>query len=204
MKSSFKRRTGFGALIAGLFLGLCGCRGNLPSAATMAVHHCPDVLLNGCESLTENGSWTGVNAVRSITTLNATQGSYSLDVDITTASGYNQVFLNLGGFTPANWSGMSQLLMDVTVDSSVVVGGNYHQFLLLGDAGGAGKYFVTISSTVPNLAAGFQTITWNLDFPGSILSTDNLTALYFVYNNNSTNGTGHLYVDNLRLVPSCP
>jgi hypothetical protein len=204
MKSNFKRWPGFGALIAGLFLGLCGCRGNLPSAAIMAVHHCPDVLLNGCESLTENGSWTGVNAVRSITTLNATQGTHSLDADITTASGYNQVFLNLGGFTPVDWSGMTQLLMDATVDPSVVAGAGYHQMLLMADASGAGKYFVSISSTVPNLNAGLQTLTWNLDFPSSILPTDSLTAIYFVYNNNSTNGTGHFYADNLRLVPNCP
>ncbi len=170
---------------------------------------CVPTILNGCESLTENGNWTGANATRTLSALNVTQGSSSLDVNITTPSAYNQAFLILDTFVPTNWSGVGQFQMDVTADSSVVAGNTYSQMLLMLDAGGVGKNFQPISSDIPNLAVGSQTLTWNINFgAGTILPADAITKITFVYNRSapgSGQGVGNLYVDNLRLLPkSCP
>jgi hypothetical protein len=162
------------------------------------------VLFNGCESLTENGTWTSTTSTITLSTQHVTQGTHSLDVDITSASGYNQNMMILTGFTPAVWSNVHQLIMDLTVDPSVVAGAGYSQFDFVVDSNSAGEYFQTISLVDPNLVAGSQSVTWNIDFAAENMPpTAALSKITFIYNNNATNPIGNIYVDNIRLV-TCP
>lgn len=195
----------------GILAALQGCTTNVPSLAfyppapTPTPSGCAFVLFNGAESLTENGTWTGTNSVRGLSPLNATEGTWSLDVSISSAIGWNDNILLLGGFVPNVWGSYSQLLADVYVEPSVVAGATYSQFLLFADSSAASAYYDQISSSTPNLVAGMQTITWVLDFPidadTNILSTDPMTSIRFIYNNSASPGTGHIYLDKIRFCP---
>ena len=208
-------RTGGAALLVLFALGLGfwnqGCKGTIPSTATMRatpIPNCVPVLFNGFETLADNGTLTPANASMALYPLYATQGSHSLNIDIMTANNYNP-FLAIYGFTPTVWAGKAQAVLDVTADASLLVGGTYHQLQLSADAGGSGIYDYTISSSNPTLVAGSQSVTWTLDFPapspGNKGITPNmvLTGIHVVYNNDSfPNGVGNLYLDNFRLL--CP
>ena len=166
---------------------------------------CP-VLFNGCESLTENGAWSGTNATRSLSTLNVTQGTYSMDVDVTTkpSGGWNDQIMDLTGFSPSVWTGVSQLILDVSVDPSLVTGSTYSQLWLFADSSSVGDYYQQIASYV-NLQAGSQSVTFNVNYSLSVSQvapSDALSKVYLIYNTNSSNGTGNFYVDNFRLTRS--
>lgn len=198
-----------------LWVGSQGCH-NQPSlpqfANTMtptptATTCSPPTLFNGCETLAENGTWTSTTSTISLSTLNLTQGTHSLDVDITTGSAYNQNMMILNGFSPSVWNNVYQLIMDLTVDPSVVAGEAYSQFDVVADSSSAGKYFQLIASVDPNLVAGSQSVTWVINFgAGTLLPTDPLSKLTFIYNRSTPSAgqaIGNIYVDNIRLV-SCP
>ncbi len=198
-------------ILTALWVGTQGCHevsgptfAPTPTGTPTATATCPPTLFNGCESLAENGTWTSTTSTISLSTLNVTQGTHSLDVDITTAAGYNQNMMILNNFTPSVWSNVYALEMDLTVDASVVAGATYTQFLVVADSASAGKYFQTITSNAPSLIAGSQTAVWIIDFAvGGMPPTAALSKLTFIYNNNATGGTGNIYVDNIRLV-TCP
>jgi len=158
-------------------------------------------LFNGCESMTENGTWNGTNAARTISTSNATQLTHSLQVNVTTAANWNTQIMNLTGFAPNVWSGVAQVVMDVYVSSSLIsTGSTYHQFTILADSAAYGQQPI---SDYPSLSAGSNSVTFNISFSGSSFSSaTTLTQLYFVYNSDST-GTGSFYVDNIRLIQNC-
>jgi hypothetical protein len=165
------------------------------------------VLLNGFETLAENGTWAGENSTRTLSTTYVTQGSSSMDVNVTTATGWNKV-LNLGGFRPFFWDAYTTLVADVTVDASLVAGAGYAELQLRGDSCPASNYDQSlIASNNPALTAGTQTLSWNLSMAaGSIVPGTPLSTIYFIFNNGepaASPGTGHIYIDNLRLVYTC-
>jgi mannan endo-1,4-beta-mannosidase len=158
-------------------------------------------LFNGCESMTENGTWNGTNASQTLSTTDVTQGNHSLQVNVTTANNWNIQIMNLSGFTPNVWSGVAQVVMDVYVSSSLISSGStWHQLTLLADSAAIGQQPIADS---PNINVGANTVTFNISFAGAgFPSTTALTQLYFVYNTDST-GTGSFYVDNIRLIQNC-
>jgi hypothetical protein len=217
MRGSVRSALAFALLLAaGLWAAGLGCKQNIPPATAFIVTPCPTpILFNDCESLTSNGSWNAISGITytsilSVSNLYFTQGAHSLDVDITTPVAYNQNMMILSGFTPNVWANYTQLTMDVTVDPTVVAGASYGQFDLIGNANVAGKYFSTFTSNAPNLLAGSQSVTWNIDFSvagGTLQPTDSLYSIYFIYNRSTPStgqGIGNIYVDNIRLIQNCP
>ena len=213
------------AALAVLGTALVGCQQSVPPSSAMALTPCPTPLsFNGFESLADNGALnpptSGVTytSLLSLSNFFVTQGNHSLDVDVTTAAAYNQNMLIFTGFSPAVWNGVAALTMDLTVDPSVLAGASYHQLLLVADTSSVrgsnpyGTFFQSITGSSPNLVAGSQSVTFNIDFSqGLILPADPLTKLTLVYNNNAAgntggteNGTGNIYVDNIQLIQKCP
>lgn len=171
-------------------------------------------LINGAESLGENGTWSGGMAIRSIVASGAapagavTQGGYALYANITVSAAWDDGFANLQGALPSDWSPYSQLKMDVHVAAGLVAGATYTELLLRADcsscAAGAGLWYQPISADAPDLVAGAQTVTWALDFSQGTLPAGALVSkLSLVYNNNASDPVGGLYIDNIRLIGAC-
>ena len=164
---------------------------------------CTPTLLNNCETLTENGTWSGTNSLFSITTTGATLGSNALDVNIATppAGGWNDQFIQLSGFTPNTWANGTVLTMDMTVDASVLVGTTYNQMYLEGSTGGGPWTYM--SSNHPSLSAGLNHVSFTLDWTQGLNATDPLDQLVIVLQTGGTSGTGNVYLDNVQ-VNNCP
>ena len=162
------------------------------------------VLFNSCDSLTANGTWTGTNATRSISTTPAdiTQGTGSLQVVVTTGATWNDQMFNLNTFTPSNWTGVSQLMLDLYVPASLLAGTTYNNLYLFASSAAVGEN--SISADGPTLVAGWnKNLTYNIDFTkGAITPGSALIELFFIFSSSGTN-TGTLYADNIRLVQSC-
>jgi hypothetical protein len=98
-------------------------------------------LFNGIEAMNDNGVWSGANSSKGLSTSNATQGTYSMDVNITTAAGWNDNVLLLSGFAPADWTNVAQLKMDVYVDPALyALCGGYAQLALRASSNEAAQY----------------------------------------------------------------
>ena len=160
------------------------------------------VLFNSFETLGENGTLqTLANSTYSLSTAHATQGTHSLDINVTTAApGWNDKIFKLSGFSPANWSGSYTYMMaDLYADASMIAGSSYTKMLLYGDTATSGGQ---ISSNAPTLITGQQTLVWALD---SLPTGGPVTDIYFIYNADPTVGTGNFYLDNVRLANmTCP
>jgi hypothetical protein len=166
------------------------------------------VLFNGCESVSENGTWTGGGAARAFNTTNATEGTNAMQIAISSASGWHNGIANLEAFRPFFWDAYTQLIADVTVDASVIAGAGYAQLMLRADSCVEGDYGQSAyASNDPGLVAGTQTLTWNLSAAaGSVLPGSPLSKIYFVYNNGgpaASPGTGNITIDNIRLAYPC-
>ncbi len=179
-------------------------RSATPSPSPTPAPGCP-VLFNDCESPAENGAWSGTGATRAVTALHATLGTNSLRVNITANPGgwYDQI-ANLSGFNPNAWSDVTDVVLDIYADASLSTGSTYHQLALFADT--SGKSYQSLVSALPSVNSGSNTVTLHLNFgAGSILPADTLTTLYFIYNSDTTVGTGNFYIDDIRLVRSpCP
>ncbi len=164
-------------------------------------------LLNGCESLTENGSWSGSNSNLSLSTTDATQLTHSLQAAVTNnpAGGWNDQVFNLSGFTPTNWSNVSQLMVDINVPAGLI-GSSYSQFYLFADSAPT-TYEQELATNGVNVVAGQNNnLTFNISLTGAFNPSSPITKLYFIYNNNAPTGAGtygSFYVDNIRLVAAC-
>ncbi|HVZ80587.1 MAG TPA: FlgD immunoglobulin-like domain containing protein [bacterium] len=168
-------------------------------------------LFNGCQSAVENGTWSGNNATRTfVNSAGAvagmpSQGTTCMKVQVTTPSGYNNDLFNLSGFTPTDLYGTTRISMDLYADAALV-GGGYNQLILFADSGPNGISYQGLSSTVPTVVAGLQTLTWTIDFqnPGggasSLTSAMPITKLYFVYNTGAPTALGNFYVDNIQFL----
>ena len=157
-------------LLAALFFAsfLCvtqGCNQKTPTvAAVQVIPPCQSWLLDSFETLTThkagNGStfYVADNGVTlndtdltdpgvtftstlSLSTLGATNGPHSLDINIINPVAYNQNMFQLFGFKPNVWNHVKQFSLDVTVDPSVVAGASYGSVLIIAYAESVGKYY---------------------------------------------------------------
>jgi hypothetical protein len=165
---------------------------------------CTPYLLNGCEIMSENGTWGGSNSSLAIEPMHYTQGSNALDIDITNPVSWNNGFLQLSGFTPNVWSNVTQLTMDMYVDASVLSGTTYNKLYL--DASTGGGTWQRISASNPMLSVGANSVTFNIDFTqGTVLPTNPLDMFVVTFqSDNSITNTGNIYLDNVQLVQTCP
>lgn len=210
-----------------------GCKSSVPPTSAMStsagvpIQSCPPVLFEGFESLStgvaSNGTTfyvtdrgitindydltdagTTFSSVLGLSNFGATQGTHSLDLDIIKAFSYNQTMFQMFGFSPNVWNTVAQLKMDITVDPSVVAGNTYSFMNLVGYSTSTGVYFTPISSDAPNVTAGTQTITWNINFSAGVINpAAPMDRLYIIYNRSTPNagqGIGNIYIDNMRLV----
>lgn len=197
---------------------LPGCTAEYPSAstyfyrvftptATPAVPVVCDVLFNGCETLAENGVWSGTQTVRTLSSSWFTQGTSSLKAQIVTPAAWNDNILILTGFTPTSWQNLKRITLDIFADANVVNGASYSLFQFVVDSDWpVSKYYRVIGTGFPTLVAGQQSVTLNIDFSAdtvspAILPTDPINKITFVYNRSAPGvgqGTGNLYIDNIR------
>jgi len=167
-----------------------------PSSVTPVI--CSE-LFNGCETLTENGTWSGSSATRTLSTSHVTQGLYSMQANVTVPAAYNQNMMNLNGFTPSVWSNVKKLTFDVYVDSSLTVGAGYSQMVLIGTSPSIGKNWSLLAPGAP-ISSGSNSVTFTIDFSlGAHLPTDAFENIMIIYNNSATNPVGSFYVDNMKL-----
>jgi hypothetical protein len=165
-------------------------------------------MFNNCQTLTQNGTWNSPsNGVIYTSSLSIATilGTPYLDVNITTGASFNQNMLILTGFAPTVWSNVTQMIANVIVDSSVVAGTNYDQFLVVADSSSSSEYFQPIATSDPNLVAGAQSVTWILNFTaaGNMPPTASLSKLTFINNSSSSTNLGNIYINNIQLV-TCP
>jgi hypothetical protein len=163
-------------------------------------------LLNGCENLTENGNWTTPDgrSTLALSTTNVTQGSNSMDINVTTANGWNKI-AGLDHFWPMDWSSVTKMIVDMHVDASVTTStGGWCQLALQADSSDGVLNSSSIYTTAGDIKNGSVTVFIGMP-PGGAPVTNLLRKLYFVLNEGA--GTaGHIYIDNIRLMysPSCP
>ena len=174
------------------------------------------VILNTCDTMLYNGTWSGANAARSINA-NASyisQGTGSLQVAISTTVSWNDGIAKCTGFVPTNWSNAASVTLDVYIDplsAPWLAGSSYHQLDMYVDSA-PNKYYRQVS-TGQNLTTGWNhitfTINWALDIaahttdtdPSPILATDPITSYFFIFNSDIANlSAGTMYLDNINLV----
>ncbi len=160
---------------------------------------------------------SGVTVVYSLSPLYATQGNMSLDVDILSAPMTNGTvenwddkifFYNTKNIPGMSWNDYSMLIADVYIDASVIQGAGYQQLQLWADSSATNNYYqpICLPKNQPNITAGQQALTWVIDFTaGKITPGSQLSDIYFILNANTTNGTGNIYIDDMRLAYKvCP
>lgn len=171
-------------------------------------------LLNGCETLNENGNWWSNNS--NITLVDSstappgaiTQGSHCLKVSIVNGLGWNNSICNLGGFNPSVWADVTKLHIDIYADPALIVAsGSWHQLFLTADIGSASQAVIS-TPNMYSLAAGANSLTFNINANSSGQSMFSaITNLYLVYNSNYVLGTnpstGNLYIDNIGISRGC-
>ena len=197
---------------------LPGCTADVPTArsyfhqvytptSTPATPVVCETLFNACESMTENGTWSGVNATRALSSSWFTEGTSSLKCTVVNPTGWNDNILVLSAFTPALWQGLRRISMDLLVDPGVVNGASYSQFHMVVDADWPiSKYYRIVVTNFPKIVVGQQSVTFNIDFAADvespkILPTDPISKLTLIYNRSTPlpgQGTGNIYVDNVR------
>jgi len=168
-------------------------------------------LLDGFESIGENGNLSGIHASRSVEDSTTappgaiTQGCHDLRVAVTVADPWNDQILNLDGFVPTDWSQVAQVKLDLFVGPGLRTGANFSQLMLRADSAAGGQYYQPISNDHPDLVDGLnKDLTYDIQWTtGLIDATMPISRVMFIYANNSTAGTGDLRVDNLRLVFGC-
>ncbi len=219
------------ALLEFLALLTPGCTTKFPSITTMSPCY-PYILqtFNNYSDLSNisNGGQTfgtgpvtgvnsGVTVVYSLSPLYATQGNLSLDADILSAPMTNGMvenwndkifFYNTKNIPGASWNDYSMLISDVYIDASVIQGAGYQQLQLWADSPASNNYYqpICLPKNQPNIASGQQALTWVIDFTaGKIPPGSQLSDIYFILNANTTNGTGNIYIDDMRLAYKvCP
>ncbi len=172
-------------------------------------------LLNGAESLGENGAWSGANATRSIVASGAapvgavTQGANGLRVQVTSnpVGGWNDSVAILSGAVPSVWAPYAQLKVDVHVTAGLATGSTYRDLHLVADCSTclpSPKWYQDIASGGVNLTVGNNAVTFTLSFTaGTILPTDPISAFRFIYNSDGAPATGDLYIDHVQLLGVC-
>jgi len=175
---------------------------------TPTIGGCVDVLVNDLETLAENGTISGTNAVHTIVDSGTapvgaiTSGTYAMQVSIGT-TGWNNDFLNWEAFAPSDLSNVVRVKMDVYVPSGTL--GTWSQIWFRVDAEG-GPYYVAATaenSGAPALVLGAQTLTWDIDWGlGTLTGAEAIYKLTFIMNSDMVAG-GSIFIDNIRF-ETCP
>jgi hypothetical protein len=176
-------------------LPLSGAPTASPSATPSPVHSptptpsptpdCPR-LLNGAEALSENGSWAGSNASRSIDTVQGaaiTQGSASLKVQVGTGvAWWNEGVANLSGFSPNVLASYSAISFDLWADPGSppwAGGATVRNIAVHANAASLGKWSQPITADAP-LAPGLNRVTLPFNFAlGTVQAADVISTLQF-------------------------
>jgi hypothetical protein len=132
----------------------------------------------------------------------ATLGSNALQISIATGGGCN--LFSWTSFAPSTWTNVTQVVMDVYIDPSLI-SGTTNQFGLFESSSASGWW--TQITDYTDVVAGAQSVTLTVDWAKGVFnSTSVMSNLILVWNTNGT-GTGNFYIDNVRLVGSvgvCP
>jgi len=184
---------------------------------------CTYTVMNGCETIDENGAWSGAEATRGIVTAPAaaiTQGTSALAVTLVTiGTGWMQDALVLTGFdtgisngvTTNTWVGVDRLRMNVYVPAGTFTSWAQISFVAVsntdnGNTNGAGAdWDAALDGTAEKVLTlgAMNTITWDLDWAASPIDpTNTINRLVFIINGNGISGQP-IYIDNIQLV-DCP
>jgi hypothetical protein len=135
-----------------------------------------------------------------------------LDINILSAPMVNgnvgnwndRIFYDSNNIAGVVWNDYSMLIADCYIDASVIEGASYHQLQLWADSNSL--YYQPICSRQPDITAGQQAVTWTIDFKAGAIPVDSpLKDIFLILNADTTNGTGHIYINNMRLVYKvCP
>ncbi|MFP4466671.1 MAG: glycoside hydrolase family 9 protein [Candidatus Goldiibacteriota bacterium] len=168
------------------------------------------VIFNTCDTPAYNGTWSGANASRLISSEPdaVTEGTGALRIDVETQAPWQDEIANLGGFAPTDWSNIAELTMDVYVEPGNEPWGaadGWHQLELYVDsqnAPGGAKWYRKIAASV-DLSSGMNNLTFVIDRSldteaEPLLSNDPLSSLIFIISS-ETGGAGTLYFDNMIL-----
>lgn len=182
-------------------------------------------ILNTCDSMLYNGTWTGANAARSINAnaLYISQGAGSLKIDVSATASWNDGVASCTGFTPTNWAPYGTLTMDVYIDSASApwaAGSAYHQltfYVNSATAPGGAKNYRQITTNQDIIANSWNHLTFVIDCsldtaahltdpnPAALLPTDPITTYFFILNSDAAAlQTGTMYFDNLVLTAKSP
>jgi len=180
-----------------------------PSITPVPPADCPDVL-NPAETLTDNGTWSGTGATRSIGTFPGMTGSGALKVAVTTPSGFNDQMADLSAFTPTNWTKYDRLTVDVYVDPAALPWSGtstYHQLSLRGTSVSNSEYEVSMGATAAQsdlpIVAGINHLSFGLSYPGTSLFMNAagaaaISEVFFILNQDGQQA-GNIYLDNIVL-----
>jgi hypothetical protein len=171
------------------------------------------VPLNMAESLTENGTWSGANATRSIVAAGSapagavTQGGSALRVQVATGAGWNDAIMNLQGFSPAVIGSATHLSLDLHV-SAGLAGSAWNSLMLYGSCASCpgGKWYRQLAAGVA-LVAGANQVRFELDYSldsdaDPMLPGDAISQILLIHSRESA-ATGDFYIDNMRLEGVC-
>lgn len=227
-KTETQNGTGLAFLAIGVIaiLGsfMMGCQSSLPLASVETVNNpCPGpTTFESCQSLTANGTWnsscaTSCTSVLALSPYYAVDGKYSLDAAITSLApiaggGYDNAWLTLSNFAPVSWRNYPQMIINMTVDQSVVAGATYSNLVIIGSTGAPGQYYSTMSTNTPIIVSGFQSVTMDIDLNNAsseVPPTQDtlINMLYFAYSRSAptgSQGTGNIYVGDIILNQNCP
>gem|GEM_PF-3682092 len=150
-----------------------------------------------CQSLVGSSySWAaGANAaISTSSTWHGTGGSQSIDCNVTAGNTWCKI-ATINSFFPISTAGMTQIIVNVDVDASMVTGnGGWDQLVLQTNAGG------TLASAAIGLATGPQSVTFTISgAPATINDYE------FIYQSGGT-PTGNVYFGDVQVVftGACP
>ena len=105
--------------------------------------------------------------------------------------------MDLSGFSPATWTGVGKLVMDVYISPSLTAGTTVSQFYLAADSDSAGQTNQYIGGAAP-VTASANSVTIQISFApwllNNLVPADHLSVIHFVYNTSAT-VTGSFYME---------
>lgn len=173
-----------------------------------------DILLNDCDKLTTNGTWTGKGAQRVINTEKAeaiTQGKGCLEMDISAAGPEYKNVAKLNNFKPSILESYKSIALDLYVEP---VGGvdparkSFYEMDILVDSASASKYARHIS-TFALVSPGKNKLEFVLDYSADssskpIQAGNKISAINFTLNEVQGDKIKKAYIDNVRLLSLTP
>ncbi len=178
---------------------------------------CP-LVLNSCDSLSENGIWSGVDGSQNANTVTAyvSTGTGSIQFTVATAASFQDKVSDLSGFAPINWGSYDRITFDLYVDPNHPLwggGSTYDQLQFRVTNSGAAQY--EVDPTCPTSSAGGCAATVNLatgwnhvSFPlyWTHVNPSGISEIFFVPSVGTPAAGAVYYIDNvvLHTDTACP